>query len=204
MKIGIIGSGKIGGAVGTHWARNGHQVLFSNSRISDKLENLVKSAGTNARAGTIAEAAEFGEVILFALPDWKTDEALSAADSLDGKILIDATNPYQPDGTPEPPNVIGALELAKKVPGARVVKAYDMIRASVLANDAYRNERYAVYYCGDDQQAKAVVAQLITDSGFIGVDAGSLQDAVKMEPHGLLYDKKLILSDARQLLASIS
>lgn len=94
------------------------------------------------------------EVILFAPPYWKTDEAISAAGSLDGKILIDATNPYQPDGTPEPPNVIGALELAKKVPGARVVKAYDMIRAGILANDAYRSERYAIYYCGDDEEAR--------------------------------------------------
>lgn len=204
MKIGIIGSGKIGGAIGTHWAQYGHQVIFSSSSLSEKLQNLAKQAGENARAGTIAQAAEFGEVILFAPPYWKTDEALSAAGSLDGKILIDATNPYRSDFTPEPPSVVGALELAKKVPGARIVKAYDMIRASILADEAYQDDRFAVYYCGDDESAKAIVAQLIADSGFVGVDAGSLKDAAKMEPHGPLYDKRLTLKQAQQLLASIA
>lgn len=206
MKIGVIGSGKIGGTIGSHWARHGHQVVFSNSRLSDELENLAQQAGENARAGTIAEAAAFGDVILFAPPYWKTDEALSAAGSLDGKILIDATNPYQSNGTPEPPSIIGAIELAKKVPKARVVKAYNMIRASILANEAYRpdGDRIAVYYCGDDEQAKAVVAQLIADSGFVGVDAGPLQNAAKMEPHGPLYDKRLTLEPAQQLLVANS
>ena len=202
MKIGIIGSGKIGGAIGTHWAQHGHQVVFSSSQMSDKLKNLAQQAGENARAGTIAEAAEFGEVILFAPPYWKTDEALSQAGSPDGKILIDATNPYRPDFTPEPPSVIGALELAKKVPGARIIKAYDMIRAEVLANEAYQSDRFAVYYCGDDEPAKAIVAQLIADSGFVGVDAGSLQEAAKLEPHGALYDKRLTLEAAQKLLAT--
>jgi predicted dinucleotide-binding enzyme len=203
MKIGIIGSGKIGGAIGTHWAQYGHQVMFSNSQISYKLKDLAQQAGENAQAGTIAEAAEFGDVILFAPPYWKTDEALNAADSLDSKILIDATNPYRPDFTPEPPSIIGALELAKKAPGARIVKAYNMIRAEVLANEAYQSDRFAVYYCGDDQPAKEIVAQLIVDSGFIGVDAGSLRDAAKLEPHGALYDQKLNLETAQQLLASV-
>ena len=205
MKIGIIGSGKIGGAIGTHWTQYGHQVMFSSSSLSEKLEKLARQAGDNAQAGTIAQAAEFGEVILFAPPYWKTDEALSAAGgALDGKILIDATNPYRSDFTPEPPSVVGALELAKKVPDVRVVKAYDMIRASILADEAYQDERFAVYYCGDDEFAKAIVAQLIADSGFVGVDAGSLKDAAKMEPHGLLYDKRLTLKEAQQLLSSIS
>ena len=202
MKIGIIGSGKIGGAIGTHWTQHGHQVVFSSSQMSDKLKNLAQQAGENARAGTIAEAAEFGEVILFAPPYWKTDEALSQAGALDGKILIDATNPYRPDFTPEPPSVIGALELAKKVPKARIIKAYDMIRAEVLANEAYQSDRFAVYYCGDDEPAKAIVAQLIADSGFVGVDAGSLQEAAKLEPHGALYDKRLTLEAAQKLLAT--
>lgn len=206
MKIGVIGSGNIGGTVGSHWASQGHQVIFSNSRMSDELEALVQRAGANARAGTIAEAAAFGDAILFAPPYPKTDKALSDAGSLDGKILIDATNPYRADGTPEPASVIGVVELSKKVPGARVVKAYNMIRASLLANQAYQpeNERLAVYYCGNDQQAKAIVAQLIADSGFVGVDAGSLRDAAHIEPHGPLYDKKLTLEAAQRLLASVS
>lgn len=106
MKIGIIGSGKIGGTIGTHWAQQGHQVMFNNSQMSDKLQNLAKQAGDNATVGTIAQAAEFGEAILFAPPYWKTDEALSQAGSLEGKILIDATNPYRPDFTPEPPSIV--------------------------------------------------------------------------------------------------
>jgi predicted dinucleotide-binding enzyme len=106
MNIGIIGSGGIGGTIGSHWAKAGHSVLFS-SRNPEKLAPLVASAGPNAKAGTIAEAARFGEVILYAGYYWTIDEALAAAGDLSGKILVDASNPYVFDN--------GAI---KRVPGA--------------------------------------------------------------------------------------
>ncbi len=93
MKIGVIGSGGIGGTVGTLWAKAGHEVLFS-SRNPEKLSNLVATTGANAKAGTIAEAAAFADVIFLAVYYWTTDEAIAAARSLTGKIIIDATNPY--------------------------------------------------------------------------------------------------------------
>lgn len=93
MRISVIDSGGIGGTVETLWAKAGHEVLFS-SRNPEKLSSLVAAAGASARAGTIAEAASFANVIFLAVYYWTTDDALAAAGSLDGKIIIDATNPY--------------------------------------------------------------------------------------------------------------
>jgi 8-hydroxy-5-deazaflavin:NADPH oxidoreductase len=94
MKIGVIGAGGIGGTIGTLWAKAGHDVLFS-SRNPEKLADLVAAAGATARAGTVLEAAVFTDVILLAVYYWTMDEALAAAGTLNGKILIDATNPYR-------------------------------------------------------------------------------------------------------------
>jgi predicted dinucleotide-binding enzyme len=205
MKIGVIGSGGIGGTIGTLWAKAGHEVLFS-SRNPEKLTSLVAEAGNGARAGTIAEAAEFAEVIFLAVYYWTTDEAIAAAGSLDHKILIDATNPYlrTEDGQIQRvPNVSSALELAQKVPHAKVVKAYNTLPTATFANEHHRSEPYTLFYCGDDAQAKAIVAQLITDSGFVGIDTGALSNAIHQEPGAALYNKPLTIDEARAVLASI-
>jgi len=88
MNIGIIGSGRIGGTVGRLWAQAGHSILFS-SRNPEQLIDLVRSVGSNARNGTIRDAAEFGEVVLLSVPWGGVQEALDAAGSLYGKIVID-------------------------------------------------------------------------------------------------------------------
>jgi 8-hydroxy-5-deazaflavin:NADPH oxidoreductase len=202
MKIGVIGSGGIGGTVGTLWAKAGHEVLFS-SRNPEKLSSLVENAGSSAKAGTIAAAASFADVIFLAVYYWTTDDAIAAAGSLDGKIIIDATNPYNRNDAGQIqriPNVSSALELAQKVPQAKIVKAYNTLPTATLANDHHRASPYALFYCGDDADAKAIVAQLIQDSGFVGVDIGGLSRVIDQEPGGRLYNRPLTQDEAQLLL----
>lgn len=199
MKISVIGSGGIGGTVGTLWAKAGHEVLFS-SRNPEKLSLLVAEAGSTARAGTIAEAASFADVIFLAVYYWTTDDALAAAGSLDGKIIIDATNPYNRTDAGQiqrVPNVSSALELAQKVPQAKVVKAYNTLPTATLANEHHRTDPYVLFYCGDDVDAKAIVAQLIKDSGFAGIDLGELSQVIDQEPDGKFYNKPMAQNEAQ-------
>lgn len=204
MKIGVIGSGGIGGTIGTLWAKAGHQVFFS-SRNPEKLSELVATAGENAQAGTIAQAAAFSNVIFLACYYWTIDEAISAAGSLGGKLLIDATNPYRREAgrVYRVPDASSGLELAAKVPTAKVVKAYNTLPTATFANEAHRAEPFALFYCGDDVEAKAIVAQLITDSGFAGVDTGNLNQVIHQEPGGVLYNHPMPVAQAQKLVTSL-
>jgi hypothetical protein len=199
MKISVIGSGGIGGTVGTLWAKAGHEILFS-SRNPEKLSSLVAAAGASARTGTIAEATSFADVIFLAVYYWTTDDALAAAGSLNGKIIIDSTNPYSRTDAGQiqrVPNVSSALELAQKVPQAKVVKAYNTLPTATLANDHHRADPYVLFYCGDDADAKAIVAQLIRDSGFAGIDTGKLTQVIHQEPDEKFYNKLMTQDQAR-------
>ncbi len=203
MKIGVIGSGGIGGTIGTLWAKAGHEVLFS-SRNPDKLSTLVANAADNARAGTIAEAAQFADIIFLAVYYWTTDEAIASAGSLAGKIVIDATNPYirtDEEQIQRVPNVSSALELAEKLPSSKIVKAYNTLPTQTFASEHHRQNPYVLFYCGDDADAKSTVSQLILDSGFAGIDTGELSRVINQEPGGLLYNKPLTIDAARELLA---
>jgi 8-hydroxy-5-deazaflavin:NADPH oxidoreductase len=204
MKIGVIGAGGIGGIIGTLWAKVGHKVIFS-SRNPDKLRDWTATAGANARSGTIAEAAAFADVLLFAVYYWTTDDAIASCGNIDGKILIDSTNPYILENGKMRlvPNVIAALELAAKVPQARVVKAYNTLPTTTFATEALRADPCALFYCGDDKAAKATVAQLIIDSGFGGVDIGELDRAIHQEPGGVLYNRLMDVPTAQKLLPSL-
>jgi 8-hydroxy-5-deazaflavin:NADPH oxidoreductase len=209
VKIGVIGAGGIGGTIGTLWAKAGHQVLFS-SRRPDQLAELVAAAGPTAQAGTVAEAAAFADVLLLAVYYWTTDDAIQAAtanhpNALEGKILIDATNPYiREDGIiHRVPDASSGLELAAKVPRAQVVKAYNTLPTATFAQEAHRPDPYALFYCGNDSAAKATVAQLIQDSGFAGVDTGDLNQVIHQEPGGVLYNHPMSVAQAQSLLSSL-
>ncbi|WP_242027016.1 NAD(P)-binding domain-containing protein [Leptolyngbya sp. FACHB-17] len=202
MKIGVIGAGGIGGTIGTLWAKAGHEVFFS-SRNPEQLSNLI--TGENTRAGTVAEAAEFADVILLACYYTTIDEAIAAAGSLDGKILVDATNPYERENGKlhRVPDASSGLELAAKLPNTKVVKAYNTLPTATFANEAHRSEPYTVFYCGNDAEAKAIVAQLIIESGFIGMDTGNLTQAIHQEPGGVLYNRPMLANEAQQLVTSL-
>jgi predicted dinucleotide-binding enzyme len=190
MKIGIMGSGKVGGTLGALWAKAGHQVMFSFSRHPERLQALATQIGANAMTGTPAAANRFAEVILFAPNFWLAQEAMAQAGSLAGKIVIDTTNPYYWDGKTMTrmvgENISGVENLQKLMPEARWVKAYSSFQPSALCRLAERSPeaRLAVAIASDDKAAKAIVAQLAQDSGGRPFDLGALRNARLMEIPG--------------------
>ncbi len=208
MKIGIIGSGNIGGTLGRHWAHVGHEVMFS-SRNPEELKPMAQEV--SAKTGTVEEAAAFGDVVLLAIPFGKVAEVAQQIRRLDNKILIDATNPYpQRDGDVARQVIANGSQtatgyVAEQFPGARTIKAFNSIYFKVLAEQAFRagDERIAVQLCGDDQQAKQTTEQLIKDIGFAPQDIGNLSSGVLFEPDAPLYNKNLKIAQAEALLRQL-
>jgi 8-hydroxy-5-deazaflavin:NADPH oxidoreductase len=212
MKIGIIGSGNVGGTLGELWAKAGHQVMFSFSRDPERLNTLAQQIGSNAQSGTPAEAADFGEVVLLAPNFWLVQEAVAEAVSLAGKVVIDTTNPYnwgEGGGIVRmiDENVSGAEEILKLIPKTRLVKAYSSFQPSTLRRLAERplEQRLAVAVASDNEDAKAIVSRLVEDSGGRPFDLGSLHNARLMEipgPFSLSDDLTLdaALKRRRQIL----
>jgi predicted dinucleotide-binding enzyme len=209
MEIGIIGSGHIGGTVGTLWARAGHSVFFS-SRHPEQLVALAQATGSSrTRVGTIREAAQFGEVLLFAIPWSGVQEAFDAAGPLDGKILIDTSNQFTGNGQGQFPNGISAAEFnARRANGASLVKSYNTLTSRFLATATGRTgpKRVIMPYAGDDAAAKHVVAGLINDSGFEPFDVGGWSEAHFIEPPrrpSAFYGEEWSLTTARHLLSQL-
>lgn len=181
-KIGIIGSGKIGSTLGTLWVKAGHPVLFS-SRHPEELKDLVSGLGPLAKAGTPEEAIAFGDAVLIAVP-YKAYPQIGQdyAKALTGKIVLDAGNATERrDGeqivadTRE--NGIG-MTSAKYLPGARLVRAFNSLPATVLARDAHKSGGLiAIPVAGDDKEAVAAATKLAGDAGFEAVVVGGLDRA---------------------------
>jgi len=191
MRIGILGSGLMGGKLGTLLARAGHDVVFSYARQRSKLDALAREAGGSARAGTPREAAQQAEVLLLAVHWSRVDDVLAQAGDIAGKILVTCSLPMNVDdtGLVVAHTSSGAEELAKKAAGARVVSAFGTVPSEVLfaVYEARKGERRpSLVYSGDDEEAKGIVASLIRALGFDPVDAGPLEVARYSEPFTLL------------------
>lgn len=194
MQIGILGSGLMGGKLGTLFARAGHHVVFSYSHSRGKLEALAAEAGARARAGTPREAAEEADVVLLAVHWNRVDDVLKQAGDLTGKVLISCSLPMNDDDTAlvVGHTSSGAETLAKKVPGTRVVSAFGTVPSEVLVavyETRRRKRRPSLVYCGDDARAKKTAARLIRDVGFEPLDVGPLEMARHMEPFTMLVAK---------------
>ena len=189
MNIGIIGPGKMGSGLGRIWAEKGHRIIFSFSRSHDKLNTLARSV-KNGRAGTPAEAAEASEVILLSVGWAVVKDALQSAGTMQGKILIDCTNPLNADASDLVigHTTSGAEEIARLVPGAKVVKAFNTAFAEVYYSGSrlFGSRMPTMFYCGDDDGAKTTVARLIRETGFEPIDAGPLRSARYLEPLAML------------------
>ena len=178
LKIGIIGTGKIGGALARHWARAGHELVIS-SRHPEKLEPLAAELGPRVRSATPAEAAAFGDIVLISVPYGAMPQiGRDHAAALAGKIVLDTGNPFLGrDGD----MAIAAREKgagiasAEFLPGARLVRAFNCIPAFSLANSANRMpERIAIPIASDYPEALKVARRLIDDAGFDAVVVGPL------------------------------
>jgi len=192
MKIGILGAGLMGGKLGTIFARAGHDVVFSYSHSERKLERLARDAGANARAGTPAEAAQDADALLLAVHWLRVNDVLKKAGDLSGRVIVSCSLPMNRNDTDLAiaHKSSGAEALAKKVPKARVVSAFNTVPSEVLfsvfAGRRRKARRPSLLYCGDDTAAKGVAARLIRDVGFEAVDAGPLRMARYTEPFTLL------------------
>jgi hypothetical protein len=206
MRIGILGSGLMGGKLGTIFARAGHDVTFSYARTRKKLEKLARDAGGKAQAGTPAEAARDADVLLLAVHWSRVDDVLKQAGDLSGKIIATCSLPMNADDSElaVAHNSSGAEELAKKARGSKVVSAFGSVPSEVFfpVFEAREGaERPSLVYCGDDERAKKVVAGLIRDTGFDPEDAGPLRIARYIEPFTLLMGRLAYEGDGGPELA---
>ena len=196
MTIGIIGSGAIGTAFARTLARAHIEATISNSRGPESLKELVRELGPSIKAGTREEAGR-ADMVLIAVNWTKLPAALSGLPDWSGRILIDANNPIEAPLF-KPIDLKGRVSsevVADLVPGARVVKAFNHLRAEVLAGDPRSDGgRRVLFYSGNDSAAKAEVAALIDRIGFVGIDLGSLAVGGKLAqfPGGPLPNQNLV------------
>jgi len=191
MRIGILGSGLMGGKLGTIFARAGHEVVFSYARSKRKLERLAREAGGRARFGTPGEAAHDADALLLAVHWLRFADVLEQAGDLSGKLIVTCSLPMNEENTELVVGRVssGAEELAKNLPKARIVSAFNTVPSEVLFGvyEAKRkSKRPGLVYCGDHAPSKRVAAQLIRDVGFAPLDVGPLKIARYTEPFALL------------------
>jgi 8-hydroxy-5-deazaflavin:NADPH oxidoreductase len=205
VNIGIIGSGNIGANAARLFASAGHRVAISNSRGPDSLRELVAEIGPNVEATTVEEAITFGEVLLVAIPFW-TYETLPA-DRLADKIVIDATNYYAGrDGQVDFGDLTSSEVIARHLSRARLVKAFNTTYYETLRAEARPSggDRLVLFVAGNDDEAKAVVSQLIEEIGFEPVDTGSLSNGGrKQQPDSSIYNNPMTAGLARELLTDL-
>jgi predicted dinucleotide-binding enzyme len=204
MKIGIIGTGDIGGALARHWGAAGHQLLIS-SRHPEQLQALAREIGPNVKVGTPREAAAFGEVVMLAVPYGATPQVgRDYAAELKGKIVLDAGNPYPSrDGEMAVRDRIRGTGVASAeyLPGTRLVRAFNAINAGPLAREGFRKpERIGIPLAADDAQAMAVASQLVTDAGFDPVPVGNLSRAREFDYGTPVYVRGMTAAELRKTL----
>jgi predicted dinucleotide-binding enzyme len=204
LKIGIIGTGEIGGALATLWVKAGHEVLVS-SRHPDRLKPLAQSLGPRARVGTPREAALYGDVVLISVPYGAMPQiGRDLKAELAGKIVLDTGNPYPGRDGPM------ALEARRKgagassaefLPGVRLVRAFNAINSGDLAGEAHRKgELYAIPLAGDDKAALEVAQRLVRDAGFEPVVVGGLARAREFDVGTPVYTRLMTAPQLRRSL----
>ena len=207
IKIGIIGTGRIGGALARHWVHAGYEVFVS-SRHPNQLQALANELGPRAHVGTPRQAAAFGDVVVVSVPYKATPQiGRDYATELAGKVVLDTGNPFERRDGP-----MAAAALKKGVglssqdflKGTRLVRAYNCIPAASLAKDANRKpERIAIPIASDDAGALKVAERLIKDSGFDPVVIGSLKDSRLFELGQPLASGRLTATEMRQKLKDV-
>ena len=204
LKIGIIGAGRIGGTMGEHWVKAGHEVMLS-SRHPENLKDLADRLGPRARVGTPREAAAFGEVIFIAVPYSAIPEiGRDYAAEMKGKVVVNASNPISRRDGPvaEEAQKKGAgLADAEYLPGTRVARAFTFPGAGTFQTEANRpGERIAVAVAADDKEALAVASRLVRDAGFEPVQVGPLARAKEFQPGTAIFGKAMTAREMKQAL----
>ena len=197
MKIGVIGSGNMGGQIGRLWGLAGHEVMFS-SRNPEQLKPLT-SGLENGYAGTVSDTIDFGEVILLAINYWTIKEALQQLREK-SKIIIDLTNPYKWSEQGGLERVIdkeisGAEILQGELKRSSIIKAFSSHQANSLSKH-HANPRICVLYTCDDEKVKSIAQSLIEDAGFTPLYYGGLDKSIDIELFGKFSNKIMTLEEA--------
>lgn len=189
MNIAILGTGRVGGTLGMCWARQGHRITYGVRDPESAEVREVLRQSPQATATALRAAVEANPVVLLAFPWNVTEDVLKSLGNLTGKILLDCINPISADlkrlefGFA----TSAAEQIAAWAPGAKVVKAFNTVSNASMANPLFGGEKAAMFYCGDDPEAKALVRSLTEDVGLEPVDAGPLLQARHLEPLAHLY-----------------
>jgi 8-hydroxy-5-deazaflavin:NADPH oxidoreductase len=206
QRIGVIGSGHIGGTIGGLWVRAGHPVLFS-SRHPDDLKDLVTGLGERAQAGTVDQAIAFGDVLFIAVPYAALPQiGRDYGATLKGKIMLDACNAVAPrDGEAIAGEVeqegVGVVS-QKYLSGARLVRAFNTLNYKIFASEANRPApKLAVPIAGDDADAVETAATLVRDAGFDPVVVGKLADAARFQRGAAGYGQAVTATELKQKLS---
>jgi NADPH-dependent F420 reductase len=195
VKIAILGTGRVGGALGAGWAQKGHSVVFgSRDPHGERVRRRIEASGENVRAAKPAEAVRSADVVVLATPWQATQATIAASGSLSGKVLVDCINPLTEDfrHLDIGHTTSAAEQIADWAPGAKVVKAFNTVSAGAMADPWFGDENATMFYCGDDEDAKAIVRRLAEELGFDAYDAGPLAIARYLEPFAMLYIKLAI------------
>jgi len=190
MKITIIGSGNVGGTLGSRWAKKGHEITFgARDPKGEKVQKLLKSLDGKAKASGVKDAVSASQVVLLATPWWSAEDAIRSAGDLKGKIIIDCINPLAKDmsGLTIGHTTSAAEKIAGWAVGARVVKAFNSTGSKNMANPVYGSQKITMFICGDDVEAKKTVAGLAAELDFDVVDAGALVAARYLEALAMLW-----------------
>lgn len=204
LRIGVIGSGRVGGTVGTLWVKAGHEVMFSSLDLEHD-RKLAASIGPGARAGTPKEAAAFGEVLFFAVP-YAALPGLGRdlAPELKGKIVLDACNPIPGRDGPMAKEALAkgtGVASPEFLPGARIVRAYNEVGYSRMRDDAHRaGERLGIPLAGDDAEAVKTAVRLVRDAGHDPVVVGGLARAREFDYGTPVFGRPMTAAELRQAL----
>jgi predicted dinucleotide-binding enzyme len=204
IKIGIIGTGDIGGALARHWGAAGHQLVIS-SRHPEQLQALAGEIGPNVKVGTPREAAAFGDVVLVSVPYGATPQVgRDYAAELKGKVVIDTGNPYPSrdgDMAVRDRQRGTGVASAEYLPGTRLIRAFNAINAGPLASEGFRKpERLGIPLASDDPEAMKIASQLVTDAGFDPVPVGGLARAREFDYGTPVYVRGMTAAELRKAL----
>jgi 8-hydroxy-5-deazaflavin:NADPH oxidoreductase len=207
MRIGIIGAGRIGGGIARQLADAGHELMLSFSQHPAALERLANEIGSAARVGAPREAVAFGDVVVVSVPWSVLPEALEQAGSLAGKVVIDTTNQFGAPPLPRDGETAAHFNAARMA-GARYTKSFNTLTSDFQAEAAGRqgDERVVQWLCGDDADAKRIVAGLIEDAGFVAVDLGGTAGCSVMEMprrEGAVYGEEYRAADAESVVEAV-
>ena len=205
LRVGVIGSGHIGGAIGGLWVKTGHSVLFS-SRRPDEIKDLVAGLGPLASAGTVPQAIAFGDVIFIGVPYGALPQlGRDYGDALKGKIVLDACNavPARDGAVADEVERDGVGVTSQKyLPGTRLVRAFNTLSYMIFTREANRPDpKLAVPIAGDDAEAVRVAAELVRDAGFEPVVVGKLADARRFQRGSAGYGQAVTAAELKQKLS---